>query len=569
LKTRKHIWTIVGRFLALFMPIALSVIVGAFYMFDHEERTALINLSQLAALRLDTGSIKDLVKTATSDIAYLSEHAQIVTSKRWKSEDTISHLGKDWVAFSRAKQIYDQVRHLDEEGNELVRVNWNKTTPYIVTQKNLQNKFGRYYFTDTLNLNRGEIFISPLDLNIEGGRVELPQKPTIRIGMPITTSSGDKKSIVLLNYRADKIISTLKLLDDGQPSSSWLINSEGYWLKGPNSELEWGFMFQRPNANMSTHHKHAWDIILAKDAGQFEDSDGLWTYATVYPLAEGTKTSSGSFDAFSPSRSALETSKYYWKVVRFMPSPVYRDISKKTSNRLLVLSSLILTLFVIGSWLLALSWTRQRLTQRELFEANKNLEHKISKRTKELNEAKLLAEQNARLDPLTGLSNRRGFNEVAGKIHDFTCRYGHSYSIILLDIDFFKKVNDTYGHQMGDVALKTFANTILATIRTSDIAARFGGEEFVVILPETTSKEAKEPLQEATKLADRLRIAASELKLPYKDDVITFTISCGVSTHDGKDKSFESVIRKADKALYKAKESGRNRVVTFDAIANS
>ncbi len=392
----------------------------------------------------------------------------------------------------------------------------------------------------------------------------MPRKPTIRIGMPVTTSSGDRKSIVLLNYRADKIISTLKLLDDGQPSSSWLVNTEGYWLKGPTSELEWGFMFQLPNANMSIHHKHAWDKIQAGDAGQFEDSDGLWTYATVYPLAEGTKTSSGSFDFFSPSRSVLETSKYYWKVVRFIPSAVYRGIPKKTSNRLLALSSLILVLFVIGSWLLAISWTRQRITQIELFEANSNLEHKISKRTKELNEAKLLAENNARQDPLTGLNNRRGFKEIADKIHDFTHRYGHPYSVILLDIDFFKKVNDTYGHQMGDEALKVLANTILATIRTSDIAARFGGEEFVVVLPETTSKEAKGPLREATKLADRLRIAASEVELPYKGDIITFTISCGVSTHDEKDESLEKVIEKADKALYIAKESGRNRVVTFE-----
>ncbi len=143
MQIRKHIWAIVGRFSVLFMPIAFSVIVGAFYMFDHEERTALneIDMGQLAALRLDTGSIKDLVKTATSDLAYLSEHTQIVTSKDLKSEGIRSHLGKDWVAFSRAKQIYDQVRHLDEEGNETVRVNWNKTTPYIVAQRNLQNKY--------------------------------------------------------------------------------------------------------------------------------------------------------------------------------------------------------------------------------------------------------------------------------------------------------------------------------------------------------------------------------------------------------------------------------------------
>jgi diguanylate cyclase (GGDEF)-like protein len=124
----------------------------------------------------------------------------------------------------------------------------------------------------------------------------------------------------------------------------------------------------------------------------------------------------------------------------------------------------------------------------------------------------------------------------------------------MLDIDCFKKVNDTYGHQVGDDALKAVANAIAKVIRTSDTAGRIGGEEFAIILPETTADAAK-------LLAERLRLSIANIVISLDDCDVTFTASLGISELNHDDASIESAMSRADIALYQAKEQGRNRIV--------
>ena len=571
MKIQNHIWSVIGRFSVLFTPIAVAIIFGAFYMYQYEENTALhkINASQKAAIDLDAGAIRGLVRSTTADIAYLSEHVRDILSEDGKSFNSFSHLANDWITFLKTKPTYDQIRYLDLKGNERIRVNFDGGRAYSVPDEKLQNKFGRYYFTDALKLNRGEFFISPLDLNVERGQVEFPLNPTIRIGVPIISDEDVKQGILLLNYKGKHVLNTLNLLDKGQIGTSWLINNEGFWLKGSTPEQEWGFMLKRPNDNMSIRHKQAWDKVQAENFGQFENKEGLWTFATVYPLAEGTKTSLGSFEAFSPSRSEIETNDYFWKVIRFVPAVTYRSINEDSSNKLFVISIVLLALFIIGSWWLAVSWTRQKIIGMDLQRSNENLEQNVAERTKELHEAKKMAEEAARRDPLTGLYNRRGFKELSNKIHEFSTRYDHLYFIMSLDIDFFKKVNDTYGHKTGDEALKALSNTITTTIRGSDIAARFGGEEFVIMMPETPQDTHGTGLDGAIHLAERLRVAVSKIKIPHGDNTVTFTASFGVSLNKGTDDPLDAVIERADKALYQAKKQGRDRVIAFEKIENS
>ena len=131
------------------------------------------------------------------------------------------------------------------------------------------------------------------------------------------------------------------------------------------------------------------------------------------------------------------------------------------------------------------------------------------------------------------------------------------------DIDFFKKVNDNYGHAVGDCVLKTIAKTIKKELREEDIASRYGGEEFIFLLPHTK-------LDEALVVAERLRKKVEKKKINVEEynikDVkeISVTISIGVSEYNKNDKTPEALYKNADSALYKAKEGGRNRVVVFE-----
>jgi diguanylate cyclase (GGDEF)-like protein len=159
-------------------------------------------------------------------------------------------------------------------------------------------------------------------------------------------------------------------------------------------------------------------------------------------------------------------------------------------------------------------------------------------------------------DHLTGLYNRRFFAEESTRAISLSNRNNTSLSVVMMDIDKFKNINDTYGHNCGDLVIVAVANLLKKTVRMSDIPARFGGEEFVLLLHETTP-------QNAFNIAENLRKEIEKIELPYDDSIVTFTVSFGVAQCDSEKDSnnIEHTIARADKALYEAKNSGRNRVV--------
>lgn len=162
--------------------------------------------------------------------------------------------------------------------------------------------------------------------------------------------------------------------------------------------------------------------------------------------------------------------------------------------------------------------------------------------------------QQAHLDYLTGLSNRRHFM-AQGEVELLRAiRYEKPLSLLMLDLDFFKNINDTYGHQVGDTVLQVLSTICRDTLRQVDVAGRLGGEEFAVILPETTSIDALE-------VAERLRKAVSNTGVTISFGLpIHFTVSIGVTTLDNKDANIDMLLHQADQALYEAKKAGRNKV---------
>jgi diguanylate cyclase (GGDEF)-like protein len=164
------------------------------------------------------------------------------------------------------------------------------------------------------------------------------------------------------------------------------------------------------------------------------------------------------------------------------------------------------------------------------------------------------AERMATLDALTELFNRRYFFELAHQEFERACRYKHPISVIMLDIDLFKNVNDTYGHLVGDQVLKTIAERCQSVLRSSDKIGRYGGEEFVIILPETS-------IEMAVKTANRIRMIVSDRPILVENAKISTTVSLGVSSMNAEcNLTLEQVLDQADQALYRAKQSGRNRV---------
>jgi diguanylate cyclase (GGDEF)-like protein len=203
-------------------------------------------------------------------------------------------------------------------------------------------------------------------------------------------------------------------------------------------------------------------------------------------------------------------------------------------------------------------------TEQQLQKANATLEAQVEQRTGELRAANAALEHLATRDPLTGLHNRRSLDARLADAQALDRRYGAAngrvHGLLLIDVDHFKRVNDVHGHPAGDAVLRQLAQMLQALMRISDVAARFGGEEFAVLLPELAG-----PL-EAVMAAEKIRIAVEAAIFP---EVGKLTISIGASLASPDDDHAGPLVARADAALYEAKRGGRNAVVlkTAEAVA--
>lgn len=213
-----------------------------------------------------------------------------------------------FLNFSRETKRYDQMRYLDTDGHEVFRVNYNNGYPAIVPSNKLQNKRERYYFIDTIKLNKDEIFVSPLDLNMELGKLERPFKPVIRYGTPVFDNNNNKKGIILLNYLGSKLLRIFR--EEKQALySTMLLNRDGYWLSGPNHEDEWGFMLGKENQTFGHDYPDVWQVVSSSKQGTLLTEEGLFVFTTAYHLSNWQDSTLNS----------VTMDDHYWKIVSFIP----------------------------------------------------------------------------------------------------------------------------------------------------------------------------------------------------------------------------------------------------------
>ncbi|PKQ64464.1 hypothetical protein BZG02_06565 [Labilibaculum filiforme] len=287
-------------------------------------------------------NIQDDVKSVTSDLMMLAESASL--KKYWNDkEGVIEDLEAEFLNLSFHHYVFDQVRLIDEEGMEIIRINYNSGSPSVVPKEVLQNKKDRYYFYNAFQLNRNEVFISPLDLNVENGELEEPLKPMIRFATPVFDKQNVKRGVVVLNYYGQNIIDEFVNQDNPLIKDQLMfLNSEGYWFKGENAADDWGFMYEdKRNLTFKNRYGAVWDSIVDTGQAQFETGSGLFTFKTVYPIPEN----------LTPNKSGnLRTvDDYHWKIVSFIPFAVLHEKSNMRWKQALFVLSL---LFI--SWLFVL-----------------------------------------------------------------------------------------------------------------------------------------------------------------------------------------------------------------------
>lgn len=256
----------------------------------------------------------------------------------------------EYVNFSLAKKVYDQIRYIDEKGMEKIRVNYRNGIADIVSGTKLQNKKNRYYFRDSLRLKQGEIYVSPFDLNIEQGKIELPQKPMLRFGTPVFSRKNVKKGVVVLNYLGADILDVL----DGQSfdliGKLMLVNMDGYWLKSPNKEDEWGFMYEdKKEITFAKRYPKQWSKIKEKDAGFIDTLNGLFIFNTIYSFKETTTYSKSEDISNGMSNAKISDGEYSWKIISHIDSDSLNVlVSQFRRNYIYLYISLFVFLFVLS-----------------------------------------------------------------------------------------------------------------------------------------------------------------------------------------------------------------------------
>lgn len=218
---------------------------------------------------------------------------------------------------------------------------------------------------------------------------------------------------------------------------------------------------------------------------------------------------------------------------------------------------------VLGFTILFLASTRAlnarfQREYRELVELRGELEARVEDRTRKLEQLALKFELSSRTDELTGLPNRRGFLDAAQVELARARRSGRPLAIVMADLDHFKHVNDRFGHAGGDAVLRSVAAVLRSSIRSEDLVARWGGEEFILLLPETDRAGAWQA-------AEKVRLAVAAREIPVDATPVRVTASFGVAAH-APDRTLDSTIADADRALYRAKEEGRDRVLVHEAF---
>ncbi len=271
----------IRSFSMFFLPpvLTLAALVAAVHVIDRaaEWRVRRGEASGLVDLQRET--LLGEFRSIESDVLFLAQQQRLVdfASGRTSARDAIE---REYIHFCAAKRRYDQIRFLDLDGVEQIRVNFADGTPAVVPESGLQAKAGRYYVDAALEIDPGEVYVSRFDLNVEHGVLEEPRKPVIRFATPVFDASGAKRGILVLNYLGARLLGHVADLATSFVGSSMLVDAEGYWLVGPSPDDEWGFALGIER-RFSSEYPFAWKRMTTERRGIVTTDAGIFAFETI------------------------------------------------------------------------------------------------------------------------------------------------------------------------------------------------------------------------------------------------------------------------------------------------
>jgi len=419
-----------------------------------------------------------------------------------------------WKEFSGDKKIYDQIRYIDADGFEKIRINYAEGGAVSVDTFGLQNKKDRYYFTDTMALRDGQVYISKIDLNIENGVIEQPIKPMIRICTPIFDKQGKPLGIVAVNYYAKYMLENFDSIAATHYGEMYLLNADGYWISNSDKNRhEWAFMYEdRQDEKFQAFFPDEWKEMNQAQSGTVNSENGYFVYTHIVPLNDNTgNIVLGEGDWIAVSYISTQTAAKEQVFLTFGQSLLF---VLKTQP---VVFIAIFIISVLVSILMA-----------------------VNKRSKD--DIRYFSEY----DTMTGMLNRRAGLTLLSKLYRHAEKTGGVLSVCFMDVNGLKEVNDNLGHEMGDELLVTVAQCIKSSIRHTDYMVRLGGDEFLLILPNDGKDAAEKTWQRIKGTFDNINDTEGRTYI--------ISVSHGISEyHFNSSEPIDRILNTADKLMYTEK----------------
>lgn len=501
---------IFATFVIIYTSIMSVVAINA----NDVQKTMIIN-NEEKLVYAERTIISNKMERLVSDLLYMADSFKL----NEKNNEDFSQLEQQWLSFSNRKKIYDQIRFIDLDGNEIIRVNYSENGSYLTQRENLQNKKDRYYFTDTMTLNEKQIYISKLDLNIENNIIEQPVKPMIRLSIPYFDNNGNLKGIIVLNYLANDMLKQLKTIASASQGSIFMLNSNGYWIvNSEDTSKEWAFMYSdKTDTNFQNQFSSEWEKLINDKEGYLVTSNGVFNYTNIF------LNNTYKIENFQYSLVLGEGDYYLLSYI----SPNSSAGKLFLMNIFDIAINIIKNNFYVYLFLLVIA-------------ASLGIFITINK--KEKAKIKYFSEY----DTMTGVYNRRAGFEKLTQLYKHAIKNDKNMCVCFIDINSLKEVNDTLGHDKGDELITSVVNVIKNKIRENDFVARLGGDEFLIVFQDITTEDAEN-------IWNRINNEYTQINETENRNYI-ISASHGIEAFNlHSDVHIDSIINKADEKMYNEK----------------
>ncbi|MCK8058352.1 MULTISPECIES: diguanylate cyclase [unclassified Fusibacter] len=483
----------------------MVIIWGSFFIYNYQQ-----NRQQQLSVELDELDhleriVHEYVRDASNILLGFSDSESVKILLKESPETMDEVLSDIFLSISRNAKNYNQMRLLDALGMEVVRVDRSKEGSLkVVTGDELQYKGDRYYFTETKALGPHEIFLSPFDLNIEHGEIEVPYNPMVRLSMPLYGDNQEFYGIIIINVMGQQLIDELQASMLHPDELFYMTDENGYYINHPDPTKTFGFMFEdKKDVTIQNDFPEVWEA-LSENRRTIRTEDGRF-FLSSSQMIDSEK---------------LNSSDRSFKFIMQIPSNTWSE-----SDVGLIVSNMIFLFFIEALIIIA------ALLLGSQQEKNKEYRNEI--------------ERMALTDRLTGVSNRHDTERILSRETANARRYDYDLAIIYIDVNNLKSVNDNLGHAVGDEMIICATQAVLKSIRETDYIGRIGGDEFLIILPHCAVLHVTRIIKKASDLF---------LKMGQQKYQMDWTFSDGVAMYDGSESSGD-LMKRADKEMYRTKKA--------------